>query len=231
MKKVLSVALLLAVLLSVFTGCSSTPRKKTALTIGKAEVDNEVFSYYLDAAYSEAEKSGADLNDTNALMERAVDLCCRYVGTTTMFEQISLKLDAESRKAISDDSEECWRLYGGHYTKAGVSKSTIGKIETVEQYRTALLLYYFGEGSEYEVSEEEIEYYFDQNYVEFQAIVGYLTTQDENGKTVELPWRELADLRTEFYTKRNRMNEGASLAEVNGDIEVSPIFVSVNSSA
>ena len=85
MKKWLSAALLLALLLSVLAGCSAAPRKKTALTIGKAEIDNEVFAYYFDAAYSEAQKSGTDLNDTAALTERAVDLCCGYVATTTQY--------------------------------------------------------------------------------------------------------------------------------------------------
>ncbi|MBQ9552595.1 MAG: hypothetical protein IJU96_07500 [Clostridia bacterium] len=231
MKKWLSAALLLVLLLSVLAGCSAVPRKKTALTIGKAEIDNEVFAYYFDAAYSEAQKSGADLNDTAALTERAVDLCCGYVATTTQYEQMSMKLDAESRKAISENSEECWRLYGGHYTKAGVTKQTIGKIEAVAQYRTALLLYYFGEGSEYEVTEEEIEYYFDQNYVEFEAIVGYLTTQDENGETIPLTEQEADELRSSFLNKRDRMKNGSTLAQVNEDIEVSPTFVSVNNSA
>lgn len=231
MKKTLSFALIAAVLLSAFAGCSITPRKKTALTVGQAEIDNEVFAYYFDAACSEAEKSGAGLNDTGALIERAVELCACYVEATTQFEQMSMKLDAESRKIISQNSEECWRLYGGYYTKAGVSKPTIGKIEAAAQYRTALLLYYFGEGSEYEVSEGEIESYFDQNYVEFEAIVGYLTTQDEAGETVPLTEEEATELRASFADKRERMKNGDSLTQVNDDIEVSPTFVSVNNSA
>ena len=39
MKKTLSVALIAAVLLSAFAGCSITPRKKTALTVGQAEIE------------------------------------------------------------------------------------------------------------------------------------------------------------------------------------------------
>ncbi len=231
MKKTLSVALIAAVLLSLLAGCSAMPRKKTALTIGKAQVDNEVFAYFFDAACSEAEKKGAGLNDTKALTERAVELCCCYVEATTQYEQMSMKLDAESRKIISQNSEECWRLYGGYYTKAGVSKQTVGKIEAAVQYRTALLLYYFGEGSEYEVSEEEIEGYFDRNYVEFEAIVGYLTVPDESGETVPLTEEEADALRASFADKRNRMKSGSTLTQVNDDIEVSPTYVSVNSSA
>ena len=231
MKKTLAAVLLLTLLLSVCSGCAAAPRKKTALTVGKAEIDNEVFAYFFDAACSETEKAGAALSDKNALIERAVDLCCSYVEATTEYEQMAMKLDAESRKAISENSEECWRLYGGYYTRIGVTKPTIGKIEAAAQYRTALLLYYFGEGSEYEVTEEEIEGYFDQNYVEFEAIVGYLTTQDENGETVPLTEQEANDLRAQFTGKRDRMKSGDSLTQVNDGIEVSPTYVSVNNSA
>ena len=230
-KKTLSAVLLAALLLSALAGCSAVPRKRTALTVGQAEIDNEVFAYCFDAACTEAEKHGDALTNTQALTERAVELCCAYVEATTQFEQMGMKLDAESRKAISVNSEECWRLYGGYYARAGVSKPTVGKIEAARQYRTALLLYYFGEGSEYEVTEEEIEYYFDQNYVEFEAIVGYLTAPDESGETVPLTEQEANDLRASFSDKRSRIKSGETLTQVNDDIEVSPTFVSVNNSA
>ena len=231
MKKLASAFLIAAVLLPVLTGCSLLPRKRTALVIGKAEIDNEVFAYYFDAAYTEFEKEGGDVNSKSALKKRAVELCCQYVGTTTEFEQIGMTLNAESRRSISDNSEEFWRLYGGHYAKEGVSKATVGKIETVEQYRIALLLYYYGEGGEYEIPEKDIEEFFDQNYVEFQAIVGYLTTQNENGDTVPISKKEKAALRATFEEKVRRMKNGATLTEVNDDIEVSPIFASVENSA
>lgn len=229
MKKLLCIGFCLVLAAAALTGCSA--EGKTVLTIGKAEVDSEIFAYYFDRVYAATESEGGDLLDTDAIVAAAVDECCEYVGAVTLFSQLSLRLSVDDKKSIANDTEDVWVLYGDYYTEAGISKQTVHKIKEAEYMRTALLLHYFGEGSEYEVSEEEIEYYFDLTYVEFYAINGYLTTVDENGNTVELTEQAKDELRTEFAAKKQKLANGAELSEVNGGQTVEATYVAVSSTA
>ena len=229
MKRIICVVLCLVLSAAVLTGCSA--EKKTVLTIGQAEVDSEIFAYYFDTVYAATESAGGDLLDTDAIIEAAVDRCCEYVGAVTLFAQLNLRLSVDDKKGIADDTEDIWTLYSEYYTAAGISKQTVHQIKQAEYMRKALLLHYFGEGSEYEVSEEEIEYYFDLTYVEFYAVNGYFTTVDENGNTVDLTEQAKADLRAEFEAKRQKVVNGAELDEVNGGNAVEPNYVAVSSTA
>lgn len=230
MKKAVCVLLCLAGCIALCS-CSLIGGKKTAMTVAQAEIDNEVFAYWFDAAYAQAERDGGDLMDTKAIIESAKQKCLEYTASVTLFESIQLSLSASEKKAVSDNAENRWLLYGNYYTDAGISKQTVAKICLAEQYRTALLLYYFGTGSEYEVSESEIEHYFEQTYVAFRAINGYFTTTDEQGNTVRISDAEALELRQSFENKRKRMAEGESLAEVNDGVEVDSSFAAVESTA
>lgn len=230
MKKAVCVLLCLAGC-AALCSCSLIGGKKTAMTVAQAEIDNEVFAYYFDAAYSQAERDGGDLMDTKAIIESAKQKCLEYTASVTLFESIQLSLSADEKKAVSDNAENRWLLYGNYYTDAGISKQTVAKICLAEQYRTALLLYYFGTGSEYEVTESEIAHYFEQTYVAFRAINGYFTTMDEQGNTVRIDDAEALELRQSFENKRKRIAEGESMADVNDGVEVDSSFVAVESTA
>ena len=97
--------------------------------------------------------------------------------------------------------------------------------------RTSLLLYYFGEGREYEVSEAEIEYYFDQAYVEFKTLNGYLISFDEEGNSIPLSDTELAAVRADFESKRQQLASGTAISEFNNGQDVEASFVAVTNTA
>ncbi len=229
MKKFISLILCAAICLLVLCSCSAN--KQTVISIGQAEVNSEIFAYFFSDVYSKAESSGADLMATDELTEAAVDRCREYVAATTLFNKLQLSLSADSKKSISTSTEAEWKLYGGYYTDAGISKQTVAKIIEVEEYRKQLLLYYFGEGSEYEVLEDEIEYYFDRTYVAFKAINGYFTTVNEDGDTVPISDSEIIALKASFEEKRNRLNAGAEFSEVNDGNDVDSTFIAVSNSA
>lgn len=231
MKRFVSILTLASLCVTAFSGCAAFAGSKAALKVGEAEVDSRVFAYFYDEAYGEAEADGGDTDDEQALKQAATEKCYEYVIATTTFQKLSLSLDVNEKKAVADETEEQWHLYGDYYTEIGVNKQTVAKINLADAYRTSLLLYYFGKGSEYEVPESEIEYYFDQTYVAFRAINGYLTTTDENGNTVAVSAEEEKALRADFEAKRASLAEGSSFAEVNGGTEVDINFVQVSSSA
>lgn len=229
MKRFLSIFLCLAVAAAALAGC--TQEKRTVMTVGAAEIDNEVFTYFFDRVYSQAEQEGGDLDDTAALIDAACTECSGYVGTVTQYERFDFALTPEEKLEIATETEEEWMFYGEYYSSIGISKQTVTKINTAEVMRTSLLFYYFGEGSEYAVNEEEIEFYFDQAYVEFKALNGYLTTFDEEGNSVPLSEAQAEAVRTEFETKRQKLASGTSMAELNNGTDVESTFVAVSNTA
>lgn len=229
MKKIISLILCVAVCLGVLCSCSTS--KKTVLTVGEAQVDSEVFAYFFGEVYGEWERNGGDLLATDEMIVQAVDKCFEYVAATTLFKTLQLPLSADSKKNIAVKTEDEWMLYGDYYTDAGISKQTVSKITEAAEYRTQLLLYYFGEGSEYEVSEEEIEYYFDRTYVAFKALNGYFTTTDENGDAVALPEADKLAIREDFAKKRTRLESGEGFADINDGNDVDSTFSAVSNAA
>ncbi len=229
MKKYISLILCTAICLGVLCSCSAN--KQMVISIGQAEVNSEIFAYFFSDVYSKTESSGGDLMATDELTAEAVDRCREYVAATTLFNKLQLSLSADSKMSISTSTEAEWKLYGSYYTDAGISKQTVAKVIEAEEYRKQLLLYYFGEGSEYEVLEDEIEYYFDRTYVAFKAINGYFTTTDENGDTVPLSDAEIIALKASFEEKCNRLNAGAEFSEVNDGNDVDSTFIAVSNSA
>ena len=229
MKKITAIILCAALCLCTLCSCSS--KKSTVLTVGQAEVDNEIFAYFYSEVYTLTESTDGDVNATDVLINQAVDKCLEYVASITLFDKLQLTLTADEKKNIANSVEEEWKMYGSYYTKAGISKQTVSKVAEAKEYRTRLLLYYFGEGSEYEATEAEIELYFDQNYVEFKAINGYFTTVDENGETVPISEEEKTALREDFENKRKQLEEGISFAEINDGNEVESTFIAVSNAA
>ncbi len=229
MKKIIGIILCAVLCFGMLCSCSA--KNQTVLSVGQAELDSEIFAYFFSEVYSFAESSGADLLATDELTAQAVNKCLEYVASTTLFDTLQLSLSADSKKNIANSVEEEWRLYGDYYVDAGISKQTVSKISEAKEYRTQLLLYYFGEGSEYEVKEEEIEYYFDRSYVAFKAINGYFTTTDENGETVPLPDAEIIALKESFKNKCAQLEAGMSFAEINDGNDIESTFIAVSNSA
>jgi len=229
MKKVISLILCVAVCFGVLCSCSTS--EKIVLTIGEAQIDSEVFSYFFSQVYSAVESSGGNLLAKDEMAAQAVNKCGEYVSATTQFNELQLSLDTDAKMRIATDTEEEWMLYGSYYSDIGISKQTVAKIHEVNEYRTQLLLYYFGEGSEYEVTEDEIEYYFDNTYVEFKAINGYFTTIDENGDSVLLSEDEILAIRNDFEDKRQKLADGETFADINDGVDVESTYIAVSNSA
>ena len=220
MKKLLSILLCLALVSACFCGC--TQKKQTVMTVGAAEIDNEIFAYFFDEVYSQTKQDGGDLNDTAAMIEAAVAKCNGYVGTVTQYGQFMFEMSPKEKLQIATETEEEWMLYGKYYSSVGISKQTVTKINTARVMRTSLLLYYFGEGREYEVSEAEIE---------FKTLNGYLISFDEEGNSIPLSNTELAAVRADFESKRQQLASGTAISEFNNGQDVEASFVAVTNTA
>lgn len=188
-KKVLLLLLVFALCVS-FTACSKTiAEEKSALTVGDANVSAGVFAYYLDAQIKIA--SGESPSKSDAI-KAAEASCANYVKINTEFQKRKLSLNSAEKATVAANVEEIWNFYGGYYESIGVSKETLTKIKTSEQYNEKLISSVFGAGGESEISEDAMKTYFNDNYVFFKFITAEFSSDEEANKTVKDTLTELA---------------------------------------
>ena len=188
-KKVLLLLLVFTFCVS-FTACSKTiAEEKSALTVGDANVSAGVFAYYLDAQIKIA--SGESPSKSDAI-KAAEASCANYVKINTEFQKRKLSLNSAEKATVAANVEEIWNFYGGYYESIGVSKETLTKIKTSEQYNEKLISSVFGAGGESEISEDAMKTYFNDNYVFFKFITAEFSSDEEANKTVKDTLTELA---------------------------------------
>ena len=199
MKKFKSFIAVLLCLAAVFctAGCSAS--KKSALNISGAQIDYETFLYYFDQVHAFPEKYELAADATNEQMiDAAIELCCEYVAVNTKLSEYGLTLSTSEKRSASNNLEDLWHVFSGYYEKLGVSKQTLMKIEAADTSRNRLFYYIYDEGGEKAVSEDDIKKYYNENYISFRAITGYLTTTDANGDTVVMTADQKAAMNKEF---------------------------------
>ena len=149
MKKVLSLFLVTVICLLSFSSCSGFTKVK----VNGTKIDNEVYYYFKDL------HDGDNTKINNALS--------RYVAINTEFSLQSLTLSPTQKSELSKKVNNLWHIYSVHYTKLGISKQTIYKIETSKFYEDALLDYYYGPNGTSPVSEDAIKKYFKEIHKNF----------------------------------------------------------------
>ena len=215
MKKFKSFVAVLLCLAAVFctAGCSAS--KKSALNISGAQIDYETFLYYFDQVHAFPEKYELAADATNEQMiDAAIELCCEYVAVNTKLSEYGLTLSASEKRSASNNLEDLWHVFSGYYEKLGVSKQTLMKIETADTSRNRLFYYIYDEGGEKAVSEDDIKKYYNENYISFRAITGYLTTTDANGDTVVMTADQKAAMNKEFMELSTRLGNGQTMNEI-----------------
>ena len=176
MKKIISVLLAVMILLSL-AACGG--QKRTALVISGTEIDNEVFTYYLDKVISRPSDYGlAENSEKKLLKETAIDECKKYVAINTSFRNKGLSLSAADKVEISNNVNHFWTRFENHYGEIGVSKQTLTKIMTAEAYEDAIFTATYDRGIENAAAEKELTDYFYSNYVSFRTVCAYFTAPD-----------------------------------------------------
>ena len=208
-KKVLLLLLVFTLCVS-FTACSKTiAEEKSALTVGDANVSAGVFAYYLDAQIKIA--SGESPSKSDAI-KAAEASCANYVKINTEFQKRKLSLNSAEKATVAANVEEIWNFYGGYYESIGVSKETLTKIKTSEQYNEKLISSVFGAGGESEISEDAMKTYFNDNYVFFKFITAEFSSDEEANKTVKDTLTELAGI---IGTEDEETGETITMDDVN----------------
>lgn len=208
-KKVLLLLLVFALCLS-FTACNKTiVEEKSALTVGDSNVSAGVFAYYLDAQIKIA--SGESPSKADAI-KAAENSCANYVKINTEFQKRELSLNSVEKASVAANVEEIWNFYGDYYESIGVSKETLTKIKTSEQYNEKLISSVFGAGGESEISEDAMKTYFNDNYVFFKFITAEFSSDEETNKTIK---DALVELVGTIGTEDEETGETITMDDVN----------------
>lgn len=171
-------ALIMAVIM-LFLMCSCSQNKKTVFDISGAEIDTEIFTYYLDKVISRPTDYGLPENPEKAdVKAAATEQCKKYVAANTMFRNMGLSLSVSDKVGISETVNNLWVRFENHYDEIGVSKQTITKIYTSQAYSDAIFTSTYDKGVENTAAEAVIQDYFYENYVSFRAVCEYFNAAD-----------------------------------------------------
>lgn len=199
----------------MFSSCSKGNKTVAVLNISGAEISDELFSYYLGIILHDPSSfSLGGTPSSDEVTDCAVGLCKDYVAINTAFSQKGLRLTSELKHEIADGVSTKWNMYKRFYTSAGIGKQTLTKALTADAKEKMLFSHYYDRGGEREVPADELKSYFNDNYVSFRAINGYLTEKDEKGNVIQLPDEDRELLKNKFKTMLSILKNGGTFDEV-----------------
>lgn len=203
-KRFVSLILIIALVASsgILSSCSVERKNPTALTLNGVEISNDVFTYFIDVAMTELDANA----DENSILTKATALTETYFKTNSLAKKNSVTLSTAGKAGVSEKVNAYWGIYGDYYSSIGVSKETLTKIFTSEALRNQLLVHYYGEGGEEEISVASMYAYFKMNYIVFQAINGYFTYMDNNGNTVIHSPNQIEEIILKFQNMASLIN-------------------------
>lgn len=169
MKRISKILALVFALVLVLCSCS---KNSHTLKIGKGEIKQDIFAYFLDQVYINQGKD-KKLSEKD-LKQKASEACVEYTKINTKFKDMKLKLPASTKATIATDVTNEWLMYSGYYESIGVSKSTLTKVHESEAYKDELLKAIYSKDGTNPVDEEKVKTYFKDNYIFFKSINAYL---------------------------------------------------------
>lgn len=206
------ISLFVAVLLCAFSvltfgGCEK--RNSSALSLDGVDISNDVYSFFADEAFT---KLGEDAS-LDSVTQYAKSKCTEYFKRNTLAHSEGISLSSAKKAAVSERVNAYWGIYGEYLGTLGISKETLTKIYTAESYRDALLVHYYGEDGEDEISVARLFASFRANYVVFRSINGYFTYVDANGLTQFFNETEKEALILKFQNMASLINAGEKSME------------------
>ena len=211
MKKIISATLAVLIMISL---CSCSAGSKTVLVIAGTEINNEIFTYFLDLVTSRPSDYGLAVNpEKSDIKQAAIDECKQYLAANTMFKDKGLTLSASEKVEISDNVNYFWMRFENHYKNIGVSKQTLTKIMTAQAYEDAIFTATYDRGADNTAAEKELTDYFYSNYVCFRNVCAYFTSADG---TTPMTQQEKNDLLAAFNTMVS--NAGTSVEDFSANV-------------
>jgi len=213
MKKITKIlaVILVAVMVFSFTACSNWVVKG-----GGEKVPKGIYALRMISAFYMAEIE-LDLEESltsKELLEKEIDgvsveewikdftlnAVKEYIAIEHEFKRLELTLSENSIAYAKSLAATQWKAYQFTYAKNGISLETLENANINSRKESVLFWSLYGEGGEKEVTDAQIESFFEENYFTINEIL--LPKKDEDGKVYDdTKLQELRD-KAEDYLER-----------------------------
>ncbi len=114
MKKIFSIAIIVAVIVSCFTACSSTGYPVAVEDMRFSEGE---YAYCLSICKDK---------------DKAAELCKIYAATQKLMDDAGISLSANYKRVVAEEADSKWSIFSAYYETIGVTKQDITAVLTYE---------------------------------------------------------------------------------------------------
>lgn len=134
-----------------------------------------------------------------------------YAAVEKKFGELGLSLEESEEKALSNSVDQWWEYVSEYFEGIGVGKQSYYDAALNAQKRTMLFDYYYGEGGELAVSDDELKSYLSENYARIKFIA--MPLKDGEGNLLKSEGKEELAERAEGYIERIKSGESFEALE------------------
>ena len=110
--------------------------------------------------------------------DKAVESMREYAAVENKFNELGLAFENNEDKAAANTVDQWWEYIQEYYESIGISKESYLNIVLNSEKRNAVFDYYYGEGGELAVSDDEIKTYLSEN----NARINYIEMPLKDGE-------------------------------------------------
>lgn len=141
--------------------------------------------------------------------DKTVQSMREYAAVEKKFAELGLTFENKEEDKLNIVVDQMWDYFGTYYEELGVSKQSYYDIGLNSEKRTAIFNYYYGEGGEKTVPDDEVISYLKEN----KARIKYFTIPLKDGEGNLLKSEGKAELKTMVEGYIDRIESGEATFE------------------
>ena len=192
-------------------------------------LSNGIYIYYTYSAYTDAYSQVEDtsvsvldqtVEDEDAetwILNKAEEECIAHLTMTRLINENNVEIDEDDLATYEDYADSIYEYYfASSFEALGVSEESYRKCTgTYSAYSEELFKSIYDIGGTSEVSQDELEDYFTENYTYYTYFYLSLTTTDDDGETVDIDDDERALMEAYFAEYKDMINtDGSTMDDV-----------------
>ena len=218
-KKLCAAALVLLICFS-FAGCYNENDSWAVKKENNSNIPIGGYIYFQYSAYIDARaKVGTDtevmkatIDDESAetwINNKIAESVKMFYFIEDKFNDLDLSFTDEEIESMKTSTDSTWGYYGNVFEAMGISKDSFHLVATEFSSKYGKVFHsMYGKDGEKAVSDEELKKHYEENYLSYEYFTDSKTTLDENGDTVDLTEKEIADRENDMKSFIPAINSG-----------------------
>ena len=220
-------ALLLAAVMAVSAAACSSSDNKWSMKTDKDTLAIGVYIYFLYTGYQSAsyyvedtskpvlEQKIEDKDAAQWIKDFAMDNCKKLLAIDSKLSELGAELSAEELSEAKSGVDSYWSMYSTIFEGYGISKDSFAEANTVASAKSQkLFTALYGKGGAEEVSDSDIQKYYEENYTDYNYIMKSLTTTDEDGNSEDMTDAEIKEVEEQMEGYQKLLEEGKTMQDV-----------------